>query len=113
MTSLSAYTLVRTVDGKRKYLHSNLNPLRRSEQFVERWMREGNRVYHVVGLGLGYHVESLSRYPYFDVYVYEEDEKLISICQKYSDVWPILEKRQNVHILADRDINSLSRKRRR
>ena len=87
MTSVSAYTLVRAVDGKRKYLHSNLNPFREAERFTERWMKEGVGVYHVVGLGLGYHVESLSRYPYLHVYVYEEDEELISICQKYSVVW--------------------------
>lgn len=110
MTSVSAYTLVRTVEGKRKYLHSNLNPFREAERFTERWMGEGICVYHVVGLGLGYHVESLSRYPYLHVYVYEEDEELISICKKYSAVWPILEKRQNVHILADSGYEQLVRK---
>lgn len=101
MTSVASYTLVKSVDGKRKYLHSNVNPYREAERFVQRWMENGASVYHVAGLGLGYHVEFLSRDSYLHVYVYEEDEKVLRIAKKHSDIWPILEQRPNVHVLLD------------
>lgn len=50
-------------DGRSAWLHSRYDPVRESEELAERWIMECRSADLVVvlGLGLGYHVESLAR----------------------------------------------------
>lgn len=100
-TSSGATTLVKTVGGHKKYLHSNLCPRREGLRFTDRFLESGVSVYHVAGLGFGYHAAIMSRNPLIQINVYEEDKNVIELARKYSDAWETLELRKHVTIIED------------
>lgn len=100
-TSSGATTLVKTVGGQKKYLHSNLCPRREGLRFADRFLESGASVYHVAGLGFGYQAAIMSRNPLFQINVYEEDKNVIELARKYSDAWEVLEERKHVTIIED------------
>lgn len=101
-TSSGATTLVKTVGQHKKYLHSNLCPRREGLRFTDRFLESGVSVYHVAGLGFGYHAAIMSRNPLLRINVYEEDKNVIELARKYSDAWEVLEARKNVTIIEDK-----------
>lgn len=100
-TASGACTLAKIVNGKRRYLHTNLCPTREAERYAERWQSQGKTVYYIAGLAFGYHIEALSRNTFVKVYVYEEDRHVIELAEQYSDVWEILNTRTNVEVIWD------------
>jgi hypothetical protein len=50
---------VRTGDGRVVQLHSKYNPVAEGQKLVEQTRLDGCVVFHVLGMGLGYHVETL------------------------------------------------------
>lgn len=100
-TSSGTVTLYKEAGGRGSYLHSNLCPMREALFYVNRFRDNETGIYHVAGLGLGYHIELLSRNPVVQVIVYEEDENMIRAAESCSDVWDLLSARKNVRIVKD------------
>jgi len=50
---------VRTAEGRVVALHSKYNPVAEGQKLVEQTKLEGCVVFYVLGMGLGYHVETL------------------------------------------------------
>lgn len=83
----SAYpTLWKQKQGKKHYLHSNINPCVEPFSLVNKWRTPGVQNYVVLGLGLGYHVWELLDQVAGNICVYEEDLNIIELARKYSPV---------------------------
>jgi hypothetical protein len=101
-TASGALTVAKQIENKKIYLHSNLCPQREAAKCAEQWMDQKTDTFYVAGFGMGYHIEPLSENPLMTVYVYEEDEQMLLLAEKFSDVWEVLQNRNHVHIIADK-----------
>lgn len=99
-TSTGVVTLAKTNGGVKKYLHANNSPNQEAIQLAHKWQRDGVGTYVIAGLGLGYYLDELVHFTESEIYVYEEDEKVIGLAKKYSDCRTILEM-ERVHIIYD------------
>lgn len=108
-TAAGVNTLAKTVNGKRFYLHSNVNPFEEADLWNENWAEKDIFEYHIIGLGLGYHIERLSWETAYDITVYEEDENVIEMAKRNAYIWKLLEQRANVHIVHDRNYEKLGK----
>ncbi len=99
-TPAGTVTLAKKVDGKNIYLHSNTSPTNEGKILARKWKRDGVRKYVFAGLGLGYAMGELALINEAEVYVYEEDKKMIQLAQTYSDNRMVREGKE-IHIVHD------------
>lgn len=100
-TASATTTLAKEVCGKMLYLHSNGSPMEEADKIANYWEEKGIDHYIVAGLGLGYHVEALSRNPLIQVDVYEEDEETIQVAKECSDASLSLWNKENISVIHD------------
>lgn len=80
------YTLALQEKGKKKYLHSNRNPLSEARAFARREYRVEQDNYILVGMGMGYIMhEMLALYPEMKLVVIEPDLTIIYMALQYAD----------------------------
>lgn len=93
------------VRGKRKkvYFHSNNNPKEEARQLAEALYEQCNRVYHILGLGLGYLPEAfLAMDTSSRFVVYEEDINVIRLMCECRDCRALL-KSKRIEIVYDKN----------
>lgn len=82
-TACGDWTLAVSQNGKRFYLHSNINPKKEAFLLANTWCKEGKLCYLIYGAGLLYHAAALAQQDaYITVHVYESNPAiLLRLCQ--------------------------------
>ncbi|MCM1495259.1 MAG: DUF115 domain-containing protein [Bacteroides sp.] len=92
-TSTGFFTIALEEEGKRRYLHSNRNPLEEARIWAERNYQLEKEKYTLLGWGMGYHVrELLNLYSDMDLVVVEPDIGILYYSLQYGDWRSVLEK---------------------
>lgn len=75
---------VRTADGKAKFLHSPVDPVKEASRLVEKLKIDGPGLVICFGLGLGYHVADLrARHPDLQVVVVEPRREVVEAARRF------------------------------
>lgn len=109
-TSTGAYTL-KIISGKKEfYLHSNGSPYAEGMYFADAYMGGGENNYLVFGLGLGYHIQALAlANPNAKITVFESDETVFQLADRFGAVDPGKPEYQNVVICPDYHYSKLGK----
>lgn len=92
------------------YMHSNFMPQREADNIASEWFEMNAMNYAIWGLGLGYHVTSLSNLSeYINIKVYESDLEVIKLACVFSDVGDVL-KKDNIQLVYEHDEKKLLQK---
>ncbi|HEY7118770.1 MAG TPA: 6-hydroxymethylpterin diphosphokinase MptE-like protein [Tepidisphaeraceae bacterium] len=84
---------VKTADNRSISLHSRYNPLAEAQKLLEPTPVDGCIVFHVQGLGLGYHLEALAERASSEslIFVFEPDLQLLRITLEHRDLSKLIE----------------------
>ncbi|MEG2441397.1 MAG: hypothetical protein RSB37_07800 [Acetivibrio sp.] len=106
-TSCGLMTLA-AIDEKGKfYFHSNSHVKQEAFFLAMEWAKKKAEVYHVLGLGLGYHIEELLEIcKNAEVYIYESDFNIIRLTCNFVDLTKIL-KNPRVHFVYDKNLEAI------
>ncbi|MCR5690711.1 MAG: DUF115 domain-containing protein [Eubacterium sp.] len=83
------------------YLHSNNDPITEALAWGEKVFTTGVESYSIVGLAMGYQAYILGQKDLIQVKIYEEDQRVIELFDKYSPVAKALRQNPRVEIIHD------------
>lgn len=90
-----------TIKFRGKYLHSNNFPGIEAARLAQAWDDPVEKTCMIWGLGLGYHVLKMFEIDsYREIFVFEPEEKIIKLCEKYG-VLKAIKSQKRAHVLLD------------